>query len=168
MADGERKRTLEVARRAPPAGELSGRAVLIVDDDPVHLRHVRDGLTPHGYVFTEAHDGTQALSAIRESRPDLILMDVEMPGLGDDELIDPTISAETLLYRLFHEDGVRVFESQPLKAFCRCSQERIETVLRSFGPEERADMFEPDGKIRVTCEYCSRVYSVAPETLETP
>ena len=38
-------------------------------------------------------------------------------------------------------------------------------MLRSFGVEERAGMVEPDGKIHVTCEYCSRVYAVAPETL---
>jgi molecular chaperone Hsp33 len=86
--------------------------------------------------------------------------------IGEDELIDPSISSNTLLWRLFHEDGVRVFEGKPLKAFCRCSQDRIETVLRSFGADERADMVEPDGKIRVTCEYCSRVYAVAPEALE--
>ena len=86
MADGERKRTLEVARRAAPVGELSGRTVLIVDDDPAHVRHVREGLAPHGYAFKEAHDGTQALSAIRQARPDLILMDVEMPGLGGVEV----------------------------------------------------------------------------------
>lgn len=86
MADGERKRTLEVARRASPGGELSGRTVLIVDDDPAHVRHVREGLAPQGYTFKEAHDGTQALSAIRQARPDLILMDVEMPGLGGVEV----------------------------------------------------------------------------------
>jgi molecular chaperone Hsp33 len=86
--------------------------------------------------------------------------------IGEDELIDPTISAETLLYRLFHEDGVRVFEPKALKAFCRCSHERIETVLRSFGVEERAEMVEADGKIRVTCEYCSRVYAVDPQALD--
>jgi diguanylate cyclase (GGDEF)-like protein len=86
MADGERKRTLEVARRASAGGELSGRTVLIVDDDPAHVRHVREGLAPQGYVFKEAHDGTQALSAIRQARPDLILMDVEMPGLGGVEV----------------------------------------------------------------------------------
>ncbi|MBZ4422730.1 diguanylate cyclase [Myxococcus sp. RHSTA-1-4] len=86
MADGERKRTLEVARRTASGGELSGRTVLIVDDDPAHVRHVRDGLAPHGYLFKEAHDGTQALSAIRQARPDLILMDVEMPGLGGVEV----------------------------------------------------------------------------------
>ena len=86
MAEGERKRTLEVARRASPGGELSGRTVLIVDDDPAHVRHVREGLAPHGYLFKEANDGTQALSAIRQARPDLILMDVEMPGLGGVEV----------------------------------------------------------------------------------
>jgi molecular chaperone Hsp33 len=85
--------------------------------------------------------------------------------LGEDELIDPTVSSELLLWRLFHEDGVRLFEPRPLRAFCRCSEERILGVLQSFGAEERTDMVEPDGKIRVTCEYCSRVYEIAPETV---
>lgn len=85
--------------------------------------------------------------------------------IGEDELLDPTISAETLLFRLFHEDGVRVFEPKPLQAFCRCSQDRIETVLKSFGEDERADMVEDDGQIRVTCEYCSKVYGIDPAGL---
>ncbi|HEX3887949.1 MAG TPA: Hsp33 family molecular chaperone [Phenylobacterium sp.] len=87
--------------------------------------------------------------------------------VGEDELTDPELSSQQLLFRLFHEDGVRVFGSQPLRAFCRCSQERIETVLKSFDPAERADMVEADGRIHVTCEYCSKAYSVAPDTLET-
>jgi molecular chaperone Hsp33 len=85
--------------------------------------------------------------------------------IGEDELLDPTISAETLLFRLFHEDGVRVFEPKQLQAFCRCSHERIESVLKSFDQAERADMVEDDGHIRVTCEYCSRVYAIDPATL---
>jgi molecular chaperone Hsp33 len=87
--------------------------------------------------------------------------------LGEDELVDPELSSHTLLWRLFHEDGVRVFGSNPLRAFCRCSQERIETVLRSFDVGEREDMVEDDGMIRVTCEYCSRVYAVEPADLNT-
>ena len=86
--------------------------------------------------------------------------------LGEDELIDPLLSAETLLFRLFHEDGVRVFDPKPLRAFCRCSHDRILTVLKSFGPEEHAEMIESDGLIHVTCEYCSRDYSVSPAMLE--
>lgn len=85
--------------------------------------------------------------------------------IAEDELVDPLISSETLLYRLFHEDGVRVFEPIRLKAFCRCSPERILTVLGSFPAEEQAEMIEPDGRIHVTCEYCSRVYQVDPATL---
>jgi molecular chaperone Hsp33 len=83
--------------------------------------------------------------------------------LGEDELIDPALPAERLLYRLFHETGVRMFEPRALRAFCRCSEERIRGVLRSFPVEERAEMVEADGKIRVTCEYCSRVYELTPE-----
>lgn len=86
--------------------------------------------------------------------------------LGEDELVDPTVPPEVLLYRLFHEDGVRLEAARPLKAFCRCSEERIRAVLKSFSPEERADMVEPDGAIKVTCEYCSRVYAIAPESVE--
>ncbi len=85
---------------------------------------------------------------------------------GEDELIDPTIPAETLLFRLFHEDGVRLFQPRPLRAFCRCSPERILNLLRSFPPEERRDMVTPEGNIQVTCEYCSRVYDVEPETVD--
>jgi len=85
--------------------------------------------------------------------------------IGEDELIDPMLPAERLLFRLFHEDGVRVFEAKPLQASCRCSQERIEGVLRSFDIAERQDMVEPDGLIHVTCEYCSRVYAVEPGAL---
>lgn len=83
--------------------------------------------------------------------------------LGDDELIDPTIAPETLLFRLFHEDGVRLEEARPLTALCRCSRDRITSVLGSFSETERADMVEADGRIRVTCEYCASVYEIMPE-----
>ena len=81
---------------------------------------------------------------------------------GEDELVDPTLPSETLLWRLFNEDGVRVFEPLALQAFCRCSEGRIATVIESFSDEEKAEMVEDDGKIRVTCEYCSRVYALDP------
>ena len=79
--------------------------------------------------------------------------------------MDPTITPERLLYRLFHETGVRMFGPRPLRAFCRCSQDRIEGVLKSFPAAERAEMIEADGLIRVTCEYCSRTYDIAPDAV---
>jgi molecular chaperone Hsp33 len=85
--------------------------------------------------------------------------------VGEDELIDPVLAPDRLLYRLFHERGVRLFEPKPLSAFCRCSTERIERVLKSFPAAERAEMVEADGMIRVTCEYCSRTYAIEPTTV---
>jgi molecular chaperone Hsp33 len=79
--------------------------------------------------------------------------------VGEDELIDPTVAAQTLLWRLFHEDGVRLFSATPLSGFCRCTEERVIGMLMAFPPEERADMAQ-DGRIEVTCEYCSRVYAL--------
>ncbi len=85
--------------------------------------------------------------------------------LADDELLDPEVTPQVLLYRLFHEDGVRLEGTRALKASCRCSADRIGAVLGSFPAEERAEMVEPDGKIHVTCEYCARVYALDPETV---
>jgi len=81
-------------------------------------------------------------------------------SLEDHELIDPTLSSERLLYRLFHERGVKVFKQGALRDVCRCSTQRIETMLQRFSAQERRDMVGEDGKIGVTCEFCStkRVY----------
>ena len=76
----------------------------------------------------------------------------------DHELLDPMLSPERLLYRLFHEEGVRVTPATALAAECRCSRERIHDYLRRFGADELEDMREPDGGVTVTCEFCSRVY----------
>ncbi|MBN8527947.1 MAG: Hsp33 family molecular chaperone [Caulobacterales bacterium] len=87
--------------------------------------------------------------------------------LADDEILDPTITPETLLFRLFHEDGVRLEDARALRAECRCSHDRIASTLKAFSPQDRADMIEDDGKIRVTCEYCSTAYEIDPVELET-
>jgi molecular chaperone Hsp33 len=80
----------------------------------------------------------------------------------DHELIDPTIPSEELLYRLFHERGVRVFQQQEVRHSCRCSDERILGMLKSFTDEEKRSMIDDDGQINVTCEFCSTKYVVSP------
>ncbi len=80
----------------------------------------------------------------------------------DIELIDPDLSGERLLYRLFHERGVRVFAPLPLRAQCSCSREAVSAMLASFAPGARADMVK-DGKVVVTCEFCSSVYQFTPQ-----
>jgi molecular chaperone Hsp33 len=80
----------------------------------------------------------------------------------DHELLDPMLAPERLLYRLFHEEGVRALPRTPVQAYCRCSRERVEAFLRSFGAKELSDMHEPDGGISVTCEFCATTYRFAP------
>ena len=79
------------------------------------------------------------------------------------ELIDPTLSGERLLFRLFNERGVRVYAPTPLAAVCRCSAEGVDAMLRSFPPEEVKEMVGDDGMIGVTCEFCStkRIFNPA-------
>lgn len=79
----------------------------------------------------------------------------------DVELIDPALSSERLVYRLFHEPGVRVFRASELRAQCSCSRDGVEAMLKSFSQDDRNHMVE-DGKISVTCEFCSTTYKFAP------
>jgi len=83
------------------------------------------------------------------------------------ELIDPAVSSEALLYRLFHERGVRVFNSVPLRAQCSCSRDNVAGMLRSFSQDDRDHMVQ-DGKIQVTCEFCNTSYDFKPEDVQSP
>ena len=87
--------------------------------------------------------------------------------LEDVELIDPALSSERLLYRIFHERGVRVFNSADLRAQCSCSRESVEAMLRSFPQSDRDDMVE-NGVISVTCEFCSATYVFDPIDVADP
>lgn len=84
-----------------------------------------------------------------------------MSSTSADELLDPALDAETLLYRLYHEDGVRVFQPKALAHACRCSGEKVATTLKSFPEVEIRDLLEdgPDGPhVTVTCEFCKAAY----------
>ena len=80
--------------------------------------------------------------------------------LGEDELTDFSLSSETLLYRLFHEDGVRISPSKDVYKLCRCSQNRVESLVKSFSQPEQVEMVENDGKVHITCEFCSKTFFV--------
>ncbi len=79
----------------------------------------------------------------------------------DHELLDPTLTSEQLLYRLYHEDGVTVYPAIPISRHCTCSHEAVESMLRNFASEDRADMIK-DGAIQVVCEFCSTAYRFKP------
>lgn len=74
------------------------------------------------------------------------------------ELIDPDLPMDQLLYRLFHEDGVRALDRLPVHAECRCSRGRLLNTLKSFDRNALEDMADEEGLIRARCEFCDTEY----------
>ena len=80
-----------------------------------------------------------------------------------DELVDPALPLETLLWRLFNEEEVRVLPGLSLSRGCRCDPDHVARVIARFPAEDRAEMQNEDGLIHVDCEFCARRFSLAPE-----
>jgi molecular chaperone Hsp33 len=123
----------------PKAPERARQADLHPGDAP-------EGTVPHTVAEDDAWVEGQSLISTVE----------------DVELIDPDLSGERLLYRLFHERGVRVFKPLDLHARCSCSRDAVSAMLKSFEAKDRAEMVK-EGKVVVTCEFCSSVYEFTPQ-----
>ena len=93
-------------------------------------------------------------------RLSLLLKTVE-----DIELVDTSLAPETLLWRLFHEDEVRVEPPEPVIFRCDCDSSRITQVLKSYAPQEREGLADPDGVIRARCEFCGKIHEIGPDAL---
>jgi molecular chaperone Hsp33 len=85
--------------------------------------------------------------------------------LEDLELVDISLAAETLLWRLFHNDEVRVHPAESIVFRCDCDTGRIASVLRAYPAQEREDLADPDGIIRARCEFCGKIHQVAVDDL---
>jgi molecular chaperone Hsp33 len=121
-------------------------------DPPQSRWHRRaGGLMVQSLGSTEADDVEASEDAWK--RIEMLAATVE-----DLELLDPALTVERLLLRLFHEEAVAVERIIPLSAFCRCSREKVENVLLAFGAAELSDMIDDSGQIVVTCEFCTRRY----------
>ncbi len=143
---------LAVAEDVRPGGASSWRAgglmvqFLPTEGGRIVTRDLDPGDAPEGSAPAPATEDDAWLEA------QSLVATVE-----DVELVDADLSSERLLFRLFHERGVRVFEAENVVARCSCSRERVMGVLMSFPREERASLVE-DGKVSVTCEFCGRSY----------
>jgi molecular chaperone Hsp33 len=83
----------------------------------------------------------------------------------DVELLDTSLAAETLLWRLFHEDETRVHRAEPIVFHCPCAGSRIASVLRAYSTHDREGLADPDGVIRARCEFCGRTHEIASSDL---
>jgi len=81
----------------------------------------------------------------------------------DEELIDPALQADRLLFRLFHQEGVRMAQPAVLVDRCTCNEARLTAVMRQFPAEELRDLIEPDGLLHARCQFCARQYFIPPD-----
>ena len=86
--------------------------------------------------------------------------------LGDDELIDPGLTSGRVLFRLFHEEGVRVEDVRSVQRRCACRQERLAELLSRFPSDDRNHMAREDGTVAMTCEYCNREWTFTAEEID--
>jgi molecular chaperone Hsp33 len=105
----------------------------------VMIQQMPDENTPPGEEPEESDDWRRAV--------------ILMSSVKSTELLDTTLAPADLLFRLFHEDGVRLFDQTLVSNQCRCSTEKVENTLKSFPRTEIDDMHD-DGVVTVTCEFC--------------
>lgn len=126
-----------------------GMVVQFLPEAPERMRqsdlHGGDGYTADGFEEDDTWAEAKMLTAT----------------VAPQELTDPDLGVERLLYRLFHERGVRVYDAQPVHDRCSCSRDKLKGVLSGFSAEEIASTVE-DGEIKVTCEFCSTVHRFDP------
>lgn len=93
-------------------------------------------------------------------RRSMILLD----SCTEDEMLDPELDSNELLMRLFHEEGVRVYEPFSVKKGCRCDEVRVENILLTMSPEDIKHMAIKN-MIEMTCEFCSKTYAFKDEEI---
>ena len=128
------------------------------------------------FVAGEKHPRWQAAGLMLQMTPEAS----KAPGRSEDdwnrlsilartvedlELVDTNLSPETVLWRLFHEDEVRVQPAEPVAFRCDCDAGRITQILRGYNAEERAGLADDDGVIRARCEFCGTTHEITPDAL---
>ncbi len=123
---------------------------------PTRLHLASDGERAGGLLLQRIPRGGEG-SAQQEADPDAWeRIGYLAQTLTDAELLER--SREEVLYRLFHEETVRVFEPREIRFRCRCSASRIASILRGLGQDDVEELLEEQGVVEVRCEFCGAVY----------
>ncbi len=110
--------------------------------------------------LADSEEGRDRLH-IRADRPEWDHVAILAQSVTDEELLDPRLSCEGVIWRLFNEEReVRVQAAAPLSRGCRCSVVHFEEVLARFPKEDRREMRDEKGIIRVDCAFCSREFPI--------
>jgi len=134
----------------------------------IRLRTDRDAVTGNwragGIMVQHLARGEEGKERIldRDTEEQWNRASVLMHSVKEEELLDPQLDLDNLLYRLFNEDGVRVFEAAHLAKGCRCDRARLLAVISQFSDDD-VDHMTVDDKISVNCQFCNKTFDFAPE-----
>lgn len=112
-----------------------------------------------------ARPGDDETGVLGEHDEDWVRTRLLAETVEDHELSDPLLQPDRLLYQLFHEEGVVVMPTTRIEVHCRCSHDKVASVLRSFGPDQLTGMAEVDGQLTVSCEFCNTKYRFSPDEI---
>jgi len=134
---------------------------------PTLIRVAVDCTGPHAVAaglllqhLPEGEEGRERLHA-RLDQPEWDHLAIMGGSVRRDELVDPALSLEALVWRLFHEEReVRADRGPPLVRGCRCTGDYYRQVLGRFGEAERREMANENGAIVVDCAFCSRTFDI--------
>lgn len=112
-----------------------------------------DGLLTHADILSgdEGENWTRA--------------NVLLDTVEDLELVGPSIAPTDLLVRLFHEEEPRVFDAQPVRFGCSCSEDKVRQSLSIYSAKDIAYMTTAEGTVTADCQFCGAHYTLDPATV---
>src|SRR6185312_12399631 len=107
------------------------------------------------------HDADEEHSLEDWTRAAMLLSTV-----NDGEILSPVLASSDVLFRLFHEEGVRIYSPLHIHFKCRCTRERVVDILRTIPRPEVEDICKKEGHVEITCEFCSQKYTFGKSDLD--
>jgi molecular chaperone Hsp33 len=150
------------SEQLPTVIKLAAAPLFVAGDPAPHWRAggIMLQMTPNSSIEEGA-----AKQGIETKSDDWDRLSLLLKTVEDLELVDTTLAPETLLWRLFNEDEVRVQPPEPVIFRCDCNADRITQVLKGYAAQDRAGLADPDGVIRAKCEFCGKTHEIGPDSL---
>jgi molecular chaperone Hsp33 len=151
--------SLSFGRSTEVGGEEHWRAGgVMVQTMPKAGMHVEEGSGEDGLL--QAQDLVSGDAEENWNRVNFHLNTVEQL-----ELVGPSVAPTDLLVRLFHEEGPRVFDAQPVRFGCSCSEEKVRQSLSIYSAKDIEKMTTDEGKVTADCQFCGAHYVMDPATV---
>jgi molecular chaperone Hsp33 len=130
--------------------------------------HPQDNLWRTGGIMIQQMPDEDA-GKTAEAEPDLedwTRAAMLLSTCSEGELLSPMLASTDVLYRLFHEEGVRIYSPTHIRFKCRCSRARVVDILRTIPRTEMEEVCEKEGKVTIKCEFCSEQYNFTARELD--